>query len=262
MIALMYHDLVSPEAPDASGFPGRDAALYKVTPDRFEAHLAAIGRVRPAIGDASDVVLTFDDGGASAIEAADALERHGRRGYFFVTANYIGAAGFLTAAAVRDLHRRGHRVGSHSCSHPLRMAHCPAKQILREWVVSRERLEDLIGSGVQTASVPGGDYADHVASAAADAGYTLLFTSEPTAATRGVGAVTVNGRYTVQRWTSAAAAAQLAAGAWLPRSRQALAWSAKKIGKRICGAGYLRARRLVLGSAHDVRWGDSGSGRA
>ena len=32
MTALMYHDVVAPGADDASGFPGRDAALYKVTP--------------------------------------------------------------------------------------------------------------------------------------------------------------------------------------------------------------------------------------
>ena len=42
MNALMYHDVVPEGAEDTSGFPGRDAALYKVTPRQFEAHLDAI----------------------------------------------------------------------------------------------------------------------------------------------------------------------------------------------------------------------------
>ena len=42
MTALMYHDVVAAGAEDSSGFPGRDAALYKVTPEMFAAHLDAI----------------------------------------------------------------------------------------------------------------------------------------------------------------------------------------------------------------------------
>ena len=40
--ALMYHDVVPAGAEDTSGFPGRDAALYKVTPELFDTHLEAI----------------------------------------------------------------------------------------------------------------------------------------------------------------------------------------------------------------------------
>ena len=45
MNALMYHDVVAAGDEDSSGFPGRDAALYKVTPETFAAHLDAIARV-------------------------------------------------------------------------------------------------------------------------------------------------------------------------------------------------------------------------
>jgi hypothetical protein len=40
--ALMYHDIVAAGDEDTSGFPGRDAALYKITPEAFAAHLDAI----------------------------------------------------------------------------------------------------------------------------------------------------------------------------------------------------------------------------
>ena len=128
MTALMYHDVVAEGMEDTSGFPGRDAARYKVTPARFESHLDAIagsyGAHRPAI--------TFDDGGASALGAADVLERYGLRGHFFVTVNYIGKPGFLHPAGIRELHDRGHEVGSHSCSHPLRMGHLPPARLRDE----------------------------------------------------------------------------------------------------------------------------------
>ena len=42
----MYHDVVAAGDEDTSGFPGRDAALYKITPEAFAAHLDAIRRHR------------------------------------------------------------------------------------------------------------------------------------------------------------------------------------------------------------------------
>ena len=71
-------------------------------------------------------------------------------------------------------------IGSHSCSHPLRMGHCSWPQLLDEWSRSRAILSDIVGADVRDASVPGGDFAPQVAEAAARAGITRLFTSEPT----------------------------------------------------------------------------------
>ena len=153
MTALMYHDIVADDGWDASGFPGADAALYKISVPRFDAHLSALDAIA---GEQLD--LTFDDGGASAVLAADALERHGCRGWFFITANYVGTPGFVDKGSLRDLHRRGHVVGSHSCSHPLRMAHCGDAQLQEEWTCSRSILSDVIGDEVFAASVPGGDF--------------------------------------------------------------------------------------------------------
>src|SRR5262245_30572865 len=247
MTALMYHDVVPAGQEDASGFRGRDAALYKVTPELFERHLRAIE---------SEVVITFDDGGASAAAAADALERHGRTGHFFVTTDYIGTRGFVSSSDLRELNRRGHVIGSHSCSHPLRLGHCGWPQLLDEWSRSRSTLADILGSDVTAASVPGGDFAPQVAEAAARAGVTRLFTSEPAIGARHAFGLTLQGRFTIQRWTTAETAAALAAGAWLPCARQAFAWNAKKLGKRIGGERYLQLRKLLLGHGNEVRWGD------
>ena len=67
------------------------------------------------------VALTFDDGGASALDIAGMLERRGWRGHFFVTTSRIGEPGFVGPDAVRELAERGHDVGSHSHTHPTYM---------------------------------------------------------------------------------------------------------------------------------------------
>jgi peptidoglycan/xylan/chitin deacetylase (PgdA/CDA1 family) len=252
--ALMYHDIVSRGEENSSGFPGRDAARYKITHEAFEEHLEAVDRVFGAIH--AQPVLTFDDGGIGAMKAADSLDRRGLKGHFFVTANYIGTRGFVTVADIRDLQQRGHIVGSHSCSHPLRMSRCAKRQLEYEWVRSREVISDVLGEPVVAASVPGGDYAPSVAAAAAKAGFSTLFTSEPTIRWRTIDGLLVRGRFTVRSWTTAANAAELALGRWAARVPQAVAWDARKVAKWVAGEHYLPLRRWLLGSASDVRWGD------
>jgi peptidoglycan/xylan/chitin deacetylase (PgdA/CDA1 family) len=268
MIALMYHDIVAEGSDDRSGFPGRDAALYKVTTAQFEQHVRSVAALKGCAtgheADATGLVaqafrpaFTFDDGGVSAMAAADLLERYGVVGHFFVTTNYIGTRGFLGAHQIRDLRARGHVIGSHSCSHPLRMGHCPWPQLLDEWTESRARLEDILACDVRSASVPGGDFAPSVAEAAARAGIQRLFTSEPIATSDARSGLDLQGRFTIQRWTSTETVRRLAAGNWLPRARQAVVWSAKKLTKQIGGERYLRLRQLLIGHGDEVQWGDT-----
>jgi peptidoglycan/xylan/chitin deacetylase (PgdA/CDA1 family) len=250
--ALMYHDIVASAGEEPSGFPGRDAALYKVTRELFDEHLRTIAKTAPR----TDVLITLDDGGASALMAADRLERQGFTGHFFITTNYIGTPGFVDERDIGELRRRGHTVGSHSCSHPLRMGHCSWPQLLDEWTRSRQTLEDILGEPVRVASVPGGDFAPQVAEAAARAGFTTLFTSEPTRERQSASGLTLIGRYTIQRLTTAKTIAGLVSGARLPCAREAIVWNAKKISKRLGGEQYLKVRKLLLRHGDEVRWGD------
>jgi peptidoglycan/xylan/chitin deacetylase (PgdA/CDA1 family) len=253
MIALMYHDVVEPGREEASGFPGRDANSYKVTVDRFRAHLDAILARLPAN---RLPAFTFDDGGAGARVAADLLEARGRRGCFFVTADYIGTRGFVDAAAIRDLDGRGHVVGSHSCSHPLRIGHCAPAQLREEWRRSRDVISTILDRAITVASVPGGDFQPAVAEAAAEAGFTDLFTSEPTVEKRRAFGLTLHGRFIIRSWTDARTAAALAAGDSLPLLREAVIWNVKKLGKQLGGERYLRVRRLLFADGRQTRWGD------
>ncbi len=256
LISLMYHDVVQHAIHESSGFPGADAAFYKLEPDQFERHLRAIKEVvtdRPAL--VTDLLekkpspssgpwtLTFDDGGASSYTPiADMLEASGWRGHFFITTDFIDKPGFMTRKQIRELHRRGHVIGSHSCSHPLRFAQCPDEEMEREWSESLRVLSDLLGEGVQIASVPGGQYSPKVAVSAAAVGIRALFTSEPTSGCGEVDDCLVLGRYAIRRGTSPAVAAGMARGEFAPRLKQRLWWDTKKIIKTLGGEYYLKVR--------------------
>ena len=258
VITLLYHDVVEPGEFSSSGFSSVDADIYKFARPDFEHHLEAIdhtfaGRVilldGPAAGEgpSDSLVLTFDDGGASALSPiADLLEVRGWRGHFFIATNYIGQPGFLTAAQIRELRGRGHVVGSHSCSHPARMSSCPRRELDREWGESARVLSDILGEGVRVASVPGGFYSREVASAAAGAGTRVLFNSEPVVRVETVDGCLIVGRYSVQPGVSAATAARIAVGAWSPRARQYLYWNAKKVLKRLGGNQWIAFRKAFL----------------
>jgi peptidoglycan/xylan/chitin deacetylase (PgdA/CDA1 family) len=267
VIALMYHDVTTSGREHSSGFPGGDAARYKLSASTFYDHLRAIrarvtttpltvDALADSTGSALPLLLTFDDGGAGARTAADCLDAFGWSGHFFVTTDYIGRPGFLTAPQIRDLRRRGHVIGSHSCSHPLRMSRCPADRLRAEWERSLATIADILGERVDTASVPGGDFSDAVGASAADAGIRYLFTSRPAVATGQCLGTLVLGRYTVRRTTSAGRVAAVAAGRRLPRLQQLITWDLTRVAKATAGRSYLRVRRHWLGGSPDMRWGD------
>jgi peptidoglycan/xylan/chitin deacetylase (PgdA/CDA1 family) len=251
VIGLEYHDVVGADE-EASGFPGEAANSYKLSATRFADHLKALAQRGSAVGPVSSVhatmdkplvLLTFDDGGLSAAhETRELLGVHGFPGHFFVTTGRIGTPGFCGATELRRLADLGHVIGSHSVSHPTRMSILSRAALEREWRESRETLEDILGRPVDTASVPGGYYARHVAEAAADVGVRFLFTSEPVTALEEVQGCLVIGRYTLRRWSTSAQVVQLTGASGLARLLEKLRWDTKKIVKRVAGRPYLALR--------------------
>lgn len=250
---LIYHDIVEPATPDAVGFPGRLAGRYKHAPEHFEAHLDALAATGARIdligpeGPLPAVALTFDDGGASALQIAGLLEQRDWRGHFFVTTDRIGTAGFLDATGVRELAARGHDVGSHSASHPAYMERLPRQDIEREWMRSRDRLTDILGTRPIAAAIPGGFGGPSVLEAVARTGYRVLMTSDPRARVQLVNGVRVVGRYTIWATTVPQTAAAYARGDRLACARLRLEWSMKGMVKRASPRMYDAARRLRAG---------------
>jgi peptidoglycan/xylan/chitin deacetylase (PgdA/CDA1 family) len=233
----MYHDIAPRAKREMVGFPGPLAARYKLEPDAFKAHLDAlaatglqVGTLEPD-GSPPQVLLSFDDGGRSALLAAEELERRGWRGQFFITTGRLGTPGFLSAEELRELVGRGHLIGGHSHTHPTYMGRLTRDELDREWNCSRTVLADILGAPPRTASVPGGYLSNEVIAAATTAGYELLFTSEPTASVQRR-PIPVYGRYTIWNTTPARTAAAYARGERLACGRLWLEWNAKKLAKR------------------------------
>jgi peptidoglycan/xylan/chitin deacetylase (PgdA/CDA1 family) len=254
---LLYHDVVDVGDFDASGFAGPVSARYKLEWPRFREHLDALdaGAGMPAVGVGELLrgrcapgswLLTFDDGGASAVAIGSELAGRGWRGHFFVTVDRIRTPGFLDEDGIRALIEQGHIVGSHSCSHPERMSHCSWPELLDEWSRSIEALERITGRDVVTASVPGGYSSPRVARAAAAAGVRALFTSDPTARVAVVDGCAVLGRYTILRDTASTTTAALRDGNHVARIRQLASWRARQAAKRLGGPAYLAVRRRIL----------------
>ena len=251
-LALMYHDVVPKDGFALSGFSTIGADHYKLTEEQFEQHLAAIAagvEGKPALvadDNWPSFLFTMDDGGASSLHVADALERRGWHGHFFIVTDCIGTAAFLTAPKVRELAERGHCVGSHTRSHPIPMWDCTPEQMLAEWRDSRVKLESIIGAAVTCGSVPGGTYVPAIAAAAAQAGYRFLFSSEPTSSVQEVAGCCVLGRYGILRTTTAEQAAKLASGDFVACARQQALWNARKIAKKVAAKPYAAARAYFM----------------
>lgn len=254
-ITLMLHDIVVDGDFDASGFPGQGPSLYKIDAHDFQEIIRLIKETIPhapaVIGQdiadkQSPLYLTFDDGGRGATKAAGILDQYNWKAHFFITTDYIEKKGFLTSMDIMDLHKAGHVIGSHSCDHTPRMSLLNYEDILTQWRKSKERLEDILGVSVQSASVPNGYYSKKVAIAASQAGIKYLFTSEPVAKAWNVFDCQVFGRYSILRTTSPIATADIANGKFSPRVKQYLVWNAKKIAKIVLGDVYLKLRSSII----------------
>ena len=257
-VTLLFHDVVPEGRWDSSGFQGAGADVYKLDCGVFRQHVAAIHgfcQRQPVTGEellsgaalGVPFLLTFDDGGASASQyIADILDEFGWKAHFFVTAGRVGTSGFLNQDQMLDLRRRGHVIGSHSYSHPTRMAHCSTAKLDDEWRRSMDALGDSLGETLPIASVPGGYYSRAVARSAAQAGVRLLFTSEPVTASHTIDDCLVLGRFTAKRNYDASWSAAIVADRDMRRTREYVFWNAKKGAKAILGGAWLKARTRLL----------------
>jgi peptidoglycan/xylan/chitin deacetylase (PgdA/CDA1 family) len=187
---LMYHKIAAP--PPRARLKG----LY-VRPERFarqlaELHQAGFVSCRP--GDALDgngngsgsgrrMALTFDDGFRNVWQhALQPLAAHGFTAIQFLVANFIGRLNqweiregevhehLMDTAQVRDWLRAGHRIGSHSLSHPY-LTRLSMRDAREEIITSKKKLEDTFGVGVEDFCYPYGNWNDTVRELVIEAGY-------------------------------------------------------------------------------------------
>ncbi|RJQ16375.1 MAG: polysaccharide deacetylase family protein [Nitrospiraceae bacterium] len=186
VVTFLYHEVT--DDPTISGFQRKTALPYKHGTREFDENLEqiAMSPVSPTIvnevdfgSDGRSLLLTFDDGGKSALHIADRLEKRGWKGHFFVTTSLIDTRTFLSKQDISELYGRGHIIGSHGHTHPDIFCSLRLETMLNEWKTSTEILSDIIQSPVVTASIPGGEMDFNTQLSAWQSGVRFLFTSEP-----------------------------------------------------------------------------------
>jgi hypothetical protein len=224
--ALGYHEVT--DNPEDSGFQRPRAILYKHSRARFREHLdaiAATGRV-PTVVYAIDfdapgehLLLTFDDGGRSAVDIGEELSQRGWRGHFLITTSLIGQPGFLDVASIRALHAAGHVIGSHAHHHADAFRAQSLEAMRWEWQTSCDRLSDLLGVPCAVASVPGGQISDLVMESARASRLRYLFTSDPVMQASRRGQCRIIGRACIKSYTSCLRVSGFARGRGWRRAR-------------------------------------------
>ena len=172
---LTYHRVVSGSS---------RVRMSDVSLERFRDQMSAIGNLQEkACGEydmltnGQQIVISFDDGDASHLAASSVLEEFGLRGLFFVISDRLGQDEYLTSEQVAEMAARGHRIGSHTCTHR-RLDRLSPQEIADECSLSRRKLEDLTGSTIQWFAFPGGYHDAVSAEAAFAAGYKAVRTME------------------------------------------------------------------------------------
>ena len=184
-LTFLYHEAT--DSSDNTGFQRNSNLPYKHKLNEFYDNIDIIVENCSNIITINDLnnspngtLLTFDDGGKSAMIIADYLEQKNLKGHFFITTNMIGKKCFLNKKDIIELHDRGHIIGSHSHSHPNVFKSLTYNQMIFEWLESKKILENILNIKVETCSVPGGDANKDTYLTAKECGFNIVFNSEPT----------------------------------------------------------------------------------
>jgi peptidoglycan/xylan/chitin deacetylase (PgdA/CDA1 family) len=179
---LMYHGLHA----DGSD-PGRFDPVYSVTPLEFVRQLdwlRANGYRSVRLDDAGSVggksiVISFDDGDVSNVAVAlPLLRERSMVAEFFITSDFIGQPGMLTAQDVRALAQSGMGVQSHGRSHRF-LEDLDFEAMHAELRDSKDRVEGASGVPVTAIAFPGGRGAGRERDAALGLGYRHVLGSVP-----------------------------------------------------------------------------------
>jgi peptidoglycan/xylan/chitin deacetylase (PgdA/CDA1 family) len=173
---LLYHAVT--EHPPAT------LERFTVHPARFAEHVGCLrdsGRAGLTVPEfaaclqgqaplpAQPVLVTFDDGYADFLDAAEQLGAAGFPATLYVTTRRVGAAGMLTRGQLRSLGETV-EVGAHSRRHP-RLDELPLDRLRDEVCGSKEDLEDLLQRPARSFAYPHGDHDRSVRQVVVEAGF-------------------------------------------------------------------------------------------
>lgn len=178
LLCLMYHDI--------SVDPVRDK--YSLAYGRFSQHMEMIrqyavpcittARLSPA-EQKKYIMISFDDGWSGNWSlAAPLLQRLSLPATFFIATGFMDTSGYMTWKYIKELYAKGFDIQSHTHSHCL-LSEVSKEKIKEELKVSKDIIEQKLGSSVRALSLPGGRGGRRVHDIARACGYDYIFTSIP-----------------------------------------------------------------------------------
>jgi peptidoglycan/xylan/chitin deacetylase (PgdA/CDA1 family) len=245
---LLYHG-ISPQK--RRGSPS-SSDKYTVSREQFLQHLTLIRslglriislselltRAQPELGSA--VAITFDDGTLSDYEQAlPCLEKAGASAHFFINTGQVGYEGYMAWSQILDLKRAGMVIGSHGHWH-VDHSQGSLEDLVRQMNQSRQMLEEKLKQDVMDFSAPYGLVNAKLYTAAAQAGYRSVCTSQYWPAQPGSTRIP---RIALHRGTAIKQLKSLLLGAPGPYLRGALQAAVKYLPKHFL----LRVRPSLLG---------------
>lgn len=185
IVYLMYHELELPGRPLVQSEPGY--VLYIVPESAFRAQISWLrenGWRGLSVSEAlqfpagKSVAITFDDGSETdRVAAAPILQEAGFHATFYITAGRVNTPGYMSEAQLRELFSLGFEIGCHSMTHRYLNDLAP-KDLQREMVEARAKLQEILGAGVEHFSCPGGRFDDRTLALAKQAAYRSVANSQ------------------------------------------------------------------------------------
>ena len=153
--ALMYHQTTSPVQ-----------NKYYVPIEHFRRQMELICRLNIKSIDLENkdfeghgfpsVLITFDDGHKSNLDAAEILSELKLKGYFFVVKDFsLNDPEYLSENDISKISEMGHAIGVHGKDHNWWTLKSE-KQLISELNETKKWIEDITGKSVSTCAAPGG----------------------------------------------------------------------------------------------------------
>lgn len=153
------------------------AKFHDLSFDRFKAQMElVVERVHSSVS-TPNVCIAFHDGTKDHLAAGKLLSELGLTGTFFIVTGWLGQEGYLTREDVKELARLGHRIGSHTDTHP-NLSTLSQDELDKELIDSRRILEDITDQSIDWLAPPGGMYNRNVLEHADAQGYFVFMTME------------------------------------------------------------------------------------
>lgn len=176
----------------------REWGLTTTTPVQFKAQMLALKhlgfsftRIKDFNPAENQIMISFDDGYSCVKDhAVPVLEAVGGVATVFAITNYVGKKNswdyfpdskqveHMNWSDLQALHTLGWEIGSHGCSHR-RMINMSIKNIKRELVSSKKKIEDKIGAEVTTFCPPYNAWNSDLLAQIEQAGYSKVAISYP-----------------------------------------------------------------------------------